>query len=74
MLPFLPLVLLLRALRLLPWTIEARTYPWGKRFPPVVHAYEVRGREEADRAVRDLADGLARGDGAPVVPGAERVC
>ena len=72
-LPFLPLVLLLRWLRLLPWTIEARTYPWGKKFPPIVHAYEVRGRDEAKRAMRDLAAALARGDGAPAVPGAERV-
>ena len=72
-LPFLPLVLVLRWLRLLPWTIEARTYPWGKKFPPVVHAYEVRGKDEAERAMRDLAAALARGDGAPAVPGTERV-
>jgi hypothetical protein len=72
-LPFLPLVLLLRVLRLLPWTLEARTYPWGRRVPPVVLEYEVRGREEAELALRELAARLARGDGAPVVPGAERV-
>ena len=72
-LPFLPLVLLLRWLRLLPWTIEARTYPWGKKFPPIVHAYEVRGRDEARRAMRDPAAALERGDGAPAVPGTERV-
>jgi hypothetical protein len=72
-LPFLPLVLVLRMLRLLPWTIEARTYPWGKKLPPIVHAYEVRGKEEAERAMRDLAAGLASGDGAPDIPGTERV-
>jgi hypothetical protein len=72
-LPFLPVVLLLRALRVLPWTLEARTYPWGRRFPPMVLAYQVRGREEAEAACREIAAGLARGDGAPVVPGAERV-
>lgn len=72
-LPFLPLVLVLRMLRLLPWTIEARTYPWGKKRPPIVHAYEVRGRDEAERAMRDLAAALAGSNGAPVVPGAERV-
>lgn len=72
-LPFIPLVLFLRWLRLLPWTIEARAYPWGKKFPPLVHAYEVRGKSEAERAMRDLATALARDDGAPVVPGTERV-
>ena len=73
LLPFLPLVLLCRALRLLPWTIEARTYPWGKRFPPIVLAYEVRGREETKLALNDLAAALERGDGAPAVQGAERI-
>jgi len=73
-LPFLPLVLFLRWLRLLPWTIEARSYPWGKKLPPIVHAYKVRGKHEAERAMKDLAAALARDDGAPVVAGAERVC
>jgi hypothetical protein len=72
-LPFLPLVLVLRMLRLLPWTIEARTYPWGKKRPPIVHAYEVRGKDEAERVMRDLAAALASSDGAPVIPGTERV-
>ncbi len=72
-LPFLPLVLLLRRLRLLPWTVEARTYPWGRRYPPIVLTYEVRGREEAIAAVAELAAGLARGSGAPVLRGCERV-
>lgn len=72
-LPFLPFVLLLRSLRVLPWTLEARAYPWGKRFPPVVHTYEVRGREEARIALARLAESLARGDGAPELQGAERV-
>jgi len=72
LLPFLPLVLLCRALRLLPWTVEARTYPWGKRFPPIVFAYEIRGRDETRLALEELAAALARGDGAPIVQGAER--
>jgi len=72
-LPFLPFVLLLRALRVLPWTLEARAYPWGRRFPPVVHTYEVRGREEARIALARVAEALARGDGAPEVQGADRV-
>jgi hypothetical protein len=72
-LPFLPLVLLCRALRLLPWTIEARTYPWGKRFPAIALAYEVRGREETKLALKDLAAALERGDGGPAVQGAERI-
>src|SRR5436190_1126042 len=44
---FLPLVLLLRRVRWLPWTVEARTYPWGRRFPPIVHAYAIRGGQES---------------------------
>jgi hypothetical protein len=71
--PFLLVVLLFRALRLLPWTIEARTYPWGRRLPPIVFAYEVRGRDETEQALKDLAAALERGDGGPIVRGAERV-
>jgi hypothetical protein len=73
LLPFLPLVLLCRALRLLPWTIEARTYPWGKRFPSIVFAYEIRGRDETRLALEEIAAALERGDGAPAVKGAERL-
>ena len=69
----LPVALLLRSLRLLPWTLEARTYPWGRRLPPIVFAYEVRGREETELALADLAAALVRGDGAPAVAGAERI-
>jgi hypothetical protein len=72
-LPLLPLVLLLRALRWLPWTIEAKARPWGRGVPPIVHHYEIRGRVEADRALGDLAAALLRGDGAPVIAGALRV-
>ena len=72
-LPMLPLVLLLRSLHVLPWTVEARTYPWGRRRPPIVFAYEVRGRDEAAAAIAELADALARGSGSPVLPGCERV-
>ena len=72
-LPLVPLVLLLRSLRVLPWTVEARTYPWGRRHPPIVLAYEVRGREEAVAAITELAAALARGSGGPVLPGCERV-
>jgi hypothetical protein len=72
-LPFLPLILLLRSLRVLPWTVEARTYPWGRRHPPIVLAYEVRGREEAAAAIAELAAALARGSGGPDLRGCERV-
>ena len=72
-LPFVPLILLLRSLRLLPWTVEARTYPWGRRHPPIVFAYEVRGRDEAAAAISMLATALARGSGGPELPGCERV-
>jgi hypothetical protein len=48
-LPLVPVALLLRRLRLLPW-IEARTYPWGRRYPPIVLEYLVRGGPETRRA------------------------
>ena len=73
MLPLVPIVLVLRALRLLPWTIEARAYPWGKRYPPVVLAYAVRGRAESARALDALTEALGRGEGSPAIAGAERI-
>src|SRR3954469_15693275 len=72
-LPLLPLVLLLRHLRVLPWTIEARAHPWGRRYPPLVLSYAVRGGDETRIAFRQLVEGLARGDGSPVVTGAEKL-
>ena len=72
-LPLLPVVLLLRKLRLAPWTLEALARPWGLHGPPVVLRYEVRGNMEARRALQELAEALERGDGAPVVRGAERI-
>jgi hypothetical protein len=71
LLPLLPLVLVLRYMRIVRWTIEARAYPWGRRYPPVVLSYAIRGHDEAMRAVEDLANALERGDGAPVLAGAE---
>jgi hypothetical protein len=70
-LPLVPFALLLRRTRLLPWTIEARTYPWGRRYPPIVLSYAVRGGDETRRAFDQLVEALARGDGAPVIEGAE---
>lgn len=71
-LPLVPIVLLLRRLRWLPWTIEARAHPWGRRYPPVVLTYLIRGGEESHRAFGQLLDALARGEGAPLIDGAER--
>jgi hypothetical protein len=71
-LPLVPLVLLLRRMRLLPWTIEARTHPWGRRYPPIVLTYLVRGGEESRRAFGQLVEALARGERALVIDGAER--
>src|SRR5947208_14951045 len=47
LLPLLPVVLALRYLRVVRWVVEGRAYPWGRRFPPVVLAYAVRGHREA---------------------------
>jgi hypothetical protein len=71
LLPLLPFVLALRRLGLLRWIVEARTYPWGRRYPPVVLTYAIRGGDAAHDAVDRLAEALARGDGAPVLAGAE---
>ncbi len=71
-LPLVPVVLLLRRFRVLPWTIEARTYPWGRRFPPVVLTYGIRGRAETRLAFDQLVVALARGDGGPFLDGAEK--
>jgi hypothetical protein len=73
LLPVVPLLVLLRSRGRMPWTLEARTYPWGRRYPPVVLRYEVRGRENLVWALDQLVDGLVRGDGAPVLIGAERI-
>jgi hypothetical protein len=73
LLPFLPLIVLLRTRGRIPWLLEARTYPWGRRYPPVVLRYEVRQHDYADWALDQLVDGLERGDGAPVLLGAERI-
>ena len=71
-LPLVPLALLMRRLRWLPWTIEARAHPWGRRYPPVVLTYAVRGGEESRLAFGRLVEALARGEGSPVIDGAER--
>ena len=68
-----PLVLLLRRMRLLPWTIEARAHPWGRRYPPVVLTYAIRGGDESRRRFDQLVEALARGEGSPVIDGAERL-
>jgi hypothetical protein len=54
LLPLVPLVLLLRRLRILRWTVEARTHPWGRRYPPIVLTYVIRGGLEALAAVDEL--------------------
>jgi hypothetical protein len=72
-LPLVPLAVLFRRLRWLPWTIEARTYPWGRRYPPVVLTYAIRGGEDTARAFGQLVEALARGEGAPVIDGAEKI-
>jgi len=71
-LPLVPFVLLLRCFRLLPWTIEARTHPWGRRHPPVVLTYAVRGGEESRRVFDRLVEALADGEGTPIIDGAEK--
>lgn len=73
LLPLVPLVLLLRRVRWLPWTIEARTHPWGRRYPPVVLTYAIRGGEESRRAFDQLVEALARGEGTPRIDGAEKL-
>ena len=72
-LPLVPIVLLLRRWRWLPWTIEARAHPWGRRYPPIVLTYAIRGGDESRRAFGQLVDALERGEGAPRIDGAEKL-
>lgn len=71
MLPVVPLVLVLRYARIVRWTVEARTYPWGRRYPPIVLSVLVRGNRESSAAVEQIADALARGEASPRLTGAE---
>jgi hypothetical protein len=70
---FLPFVLFARGRGWLPWTIEARTYPWGRRHPPIVFSYAVRGGFECVVAIDELVMALARGDGRPELSGVEDI-
>ncbi len=72
--PVMLVVLPLRYARVLPWQIEAVTYPWGKRKgPATVLRWRVKGRrEDLERAVNEIAAGLERGDVAPKISGAVR--
>ena len=70
---FLPFVLLARQLRWLPWTIEARAYPWGRWKPPIVFSYAVRGTAECLVAIEELIAALERGDGRPQLSGGEHL-
>jgi hypothetical protein len=72
-LPLVPIVLLLRRWRWLPWTIEARAHPWGRRYPPIVLTYAIRGGDESRRAFGQLVEALARGEGSPTIDGAEKL-
>jgi hypothetical protein len=73
-LPFLPLVIVLRNRGVLPWTINAVTRPWGRKGPPTILRYHVRGPAAVvERAMDELVRKLELGDGAPVVAGAERI-
>jgi hypothetical protein len=72
-LPFLPVVLACRWLRILPWTLEATTRPWGRRGPPMTLRYQVRGRLDCTVAMQELATKLARGDGGPELVHATRI-
>jgi hypothetical protein len=65
LLPVLPFVLVFRRLGWLPWTVEARAYPWGRRYPPVVFAYAVRGGTHVRGVIEEVAAALERGDGRP---------
>ena len=72
-LPFLPFVLGLRRAGVLPWTIQARCRPWGRRGPATVLRWRVKGDAESRRALQDIVAALERGSDTPVVAGAERV-
>ena len=70
---FLPFVLIARRMRWLPWTIEARSYPWGRRKPPIVFSYAIRGAAECLVAIEELVAALERGDGRPELTAGEHL-
>jgi hypothetical protein len=47
--------------------------PRGRRYPPIVLVYAVRGHGQALAALVELTEALARGSGAPVLKDAERI-
>src|SRR3954463_10140134 len=62
-LPLVPIALLLRRWRILPWTIGARAPPGAGLSPPIVLTYLIRGGDESRRAFGQLVEALARGEG-----------
>ena len=72
LLPFLPLVIVLRRWGVVSWTIQARCRPWGRHGPPVVLRWRVKGDAASRRAFDDIVSQLEQGSGAPVIAGAER--
>jgi hypothetical protein len=72
-LPLLPIAIALRYAGILPWTIQARCRPWGRRGPPTAMRWRVNGNAESERAFQEIVSALERGDGSPSVAGAHRV-
>jgi hypothetical protein len=73
-LPLLPVVIVLRRRGLAAWTLKAVARPWGRRGPPMILAYHLRGSADVvERAQAELVEKLKRGEGAPDVTGAERI-
>ena len=73
MLPPLPLVVALRRAGVLSFTIQARCRPWGRKGPPTVMRWKVKGDIESQRAFQEIVTALEQGSGAPTVAGAQRV-
>jgi hypothetical protein len=72
--PVMLVVLPLRYMRVLPWTIEAIAYPWGKgKGPGTGRRWRVKGRRaELNRAIDEIAAALERGEDNPRIAGAAR--
>lgn len=55
------------------WEVRAEARPWGRRGPPEIMRWRVKGWHGSAQAVEDVAAALERGETQPQIAGAVRV-
>ncbi|MCW2976331.1 MAG: hypothetical protein JWM06_1612 [Actinomycetia bacterium] len=71
--PTMIVILPLRFAGLASWEVRAQARPWGRRGPPEIVRWRVKGWHESAQAVEDVAAALERGERQPQIAGAVRV-